>query len=221
MQAFWPFRAGLRRNLFLILFALGVVSTARGQSSPPSSLAPPPQTPSSDKPVAAAVRDSKTQKNSHAKKVFTDDDMDAITSPLPRLKMEGIDNTDQIIAEICNYRKTHTPGETEQVLHDWYDEYDSQLQAAIEDNQSRSTLMQENQRNGYDLCQQGGDYEQCAKRQMSEAVGARNDQMTMARNNAVIHRLQQAFMKIRNSQFAFNQRYSWFKIRTTNNIDTY
>ncbi len=221
MGAFWRSRRGLRWGLFLTFFALAIVAGAGGQTTPPSSLAPPPQTPSSDKPIAAAVRDSKTQKNLHAKKVFTDDDMDATSNPLPRLKMEGIDNTDQIIAEICNYRKTHTPEETEQVLHDWFDEYDSQLRAAIEDTQSRSTLMQENQRNGYELCQQGGDYEKCAKRQMSEAVGVRNDQATIARNSAVIHRLQQAFMKIRNSQFPFTQHYTWFRIRTTNNIDTY
>ena len=167
------------------------------------------------------MRDAKAQRNSHAKKVFTDDDMDASTNPLPRLKMDGMDNTDQIITEIGNYRKTHTPEETEQVLHDWYDEYDSQLRAAIEDTQSRSTLMQENQRNGYELCQQGGDYEKCAKRQMSEAVGARNDQATIARNSALIHRVQQAFMKIRNSLYPFNLHYAWFKIRTTNNIDSY
>lgn len=210
----------MRWNWILTFFALAVVS-AGGQSSPPSTLTAPPQMSGSDKPVAAAVRDSKAQKNPHAKKVFTDDDMDAATSPLPRLKMDGIDNTDQIIAEIGNYRRTHTPEETEQVLHDWYDEYDSQLRAAIENNQSRWTLMQENQRNGYELCQQGGDYEKCARRQMAEAVGARNDQTTMARNNALIHRLQQAFMKIRNSQFPFNQHYAWFKIRTTNNIDSY
>src|SRR5436309_1317042 len=120
MQPFWPFRASMLRNVFLIFFALAIVSATAGQSTPPSSLAAPPQTPSSDKPIAAAVRDSKNQKNSHAKKVFTDEDMDAITSPLPRLKMNGIDNTDQIIAEIGNYRKTHTAEETEQVVHDWY-----------------------------------------------------------------------------------------------------
>jgi hypothetical protein len=217
MQAFRSFRRLLGWNLFLLSFAL---SGAEGQSTPASTLTAPPQTSNSDKPVAAAVRDSKAQKNSHAKKVFTDDDMDANPSPLPRLKMDGVDNTDQIITEIGNYRKTHTPEQTEQVLRDWYDEYDSQLRAAIEDNQSRSTLMQENQRNGYELCQQGGDYEQCAKRQMSEAVGARNDQTTMARNNALIHRLQQAFMKIRNSLYPFNLHYAWFKIRTTNNIDS-
>jgi hypothetical protein len=219
MQGFPPFRLLLKWALLGL--ALAVVSAAVGQSSPPSTLTAPPPTSGSDKTVAAAVRDSKAQKNSHAKKIFTDDDMDAKTSPLPRLKMDGMDNTDQIIAEIGNYRRTHTPEQTEQVLHDWYDEYDSQLRAAIEDNQSRSTLMQENQRNGYELCQQGGDYEQCARRQMAEAVGARNDQTTMARNNALIHRLQQAFMKIRNSLYPFNLHYTWFKIRTTNNIDSY
>src|SRR5438876_5771937 len=100
MQAFWPFRASLQWKLLLIFFALAIVSAAGGQSTPPSSLAAPPQTPGSDKPIAAAVRDSRTQKNPHAKKVFTDDDMDARSNPLPRLKMDGIDNTDQIIVEI-------------------------------------------------------------------------------------------------------------------------
>jgi hypothetical protein len=156
----------------------------------------------------------------HAKKVFTDEDMNAATGPLPRLKMDGIDNTDQIISEVGNYKKTHTPEQTEQVVHDWYDEYDNQLAAAIRDNLDRQTLMQENQANGYDLCRQGGDYEKCANRQMSEAVAARNDQSTMARNNALIHRLQNAFSKIRNGMFQYNLHYIWFKIRTTNNIDS-
>ncbi len=134
--------------------------------------------------------------------------------------MDGIDNTDQIISEVGNYKKTHTPEQTEQVVHDWYDEYDNQLAAAIRDNLDRQTLMQENQANGYDLYRQGGDYEKCANRQMSEAVATRNDQSTMARNNALIHRPQNAFSKIRSGMFQYNLRYIWFKIRTTNNIDS-
>ena len=111
-----------------------------------------------------------------------------------------------------------------------FDRGHGQLAAAIQDNLNRQILMQENQANGYDLCRQGGDYEKCAKRQTSEAVGARNDQATMARNNALIHRLQNAFMKIRNGlgqyglgQYGLGQyglRYTWFKVRTTNNIDS-
>ena len=135
--------------------------------------------------------------------------------------MEGIDNTDQIIAEIGNYRKTHTAEQTEEVLHDWYDEYDSQLAAAIQSNINRSVLMQENQTNGYELCQASGDYEKCAGRQRSEWVGARNDQSAIIRNNALIHRLQNAFMKIRNTTYQYNLQCKWFKIRTTNNIDSY
>jgi hypothetical protein len=217
-----------RRSWFeviLFCFAVGAIPQLAAQSPPPSSLSGPPPTPSSDKPIAAAVRDSKTQNKSRAKKVFTDEDMEAVTGPLPRLKMDGIDNTDQIIAAIGEYKKTHAPEEVEHAVHDWYDEYDGQLAAAIQDNLNRQILMQENQANGYDLCRQGGDYEKCAKRQTSEAVGARNDQATMARNNALIHRLQNAFMKIRNGlgQYGLGQyglRYTWFKVRTTNNIDS-
>jgi len=202
------------------LLGWSLVAMAAAQSTPPSSMSAPPPGSASDKPIAAAVRDSKAQKTPRAKKVFTDDDLDANTGPLPKLKMDGIDNTDQIVAEIGNYRKTHTAQETEQALHDWYDEYDSQLAAAIQDNINRQVLMQENQRNGYELCQQGGDYEKCAKRQMSEAVGARNDQSSMMRNNALIHRLQNSLMKVRNGLFQYNLQCKWFKIRTTNNIDS-
>ena len=112
--------------------------------------------------------------------------MEAVTGPLPRLKMDGIDNTDQIITAIGEFKKTHAPEEVEHAVHDWYEAYDGQLAASIQDNLNRQILMQENQANGYDLCRQGGDYEKCAKRQTSEAVGARNDQATMARNNALI-----------------------------------
>jgi hypothetical protein len=213
-------RARAQRILILLGSVLAIVAPALAQSSPPSTVSAQPQTSTSDQSIAGAVRDSKAQKAPHAKKVFTDEDMDAATGPLPKLKMDGIDNTDQIISEIGNYKKTHTPEQTEQAVHDWYDEYDSQLAAAIRDNLDRATLMQENQSNGYDLCQQGGDYEKCAKRQMSEAVAARNDQSTMTRNNTLIHRLQNAFSKIRNGIFQYNLRYSWFKIRTTNNIDS-
>ena len=217
MRVFSPFRRWLGWNLLLLSLAL---FSASAQSTPPSSLAAPPQTSGSDQSLAGAAHDAKTQKISHAKKVFTDDDMDAHTGPLPRLKMDGIDNTDQILTEIGSYKRNHTSEQTEQVLHDWFDEYDRQLQAAIVDNQDRQTLMQENQTNGYELCQQSGDYEKCAKRQMSEAVGARNDQTTIAKNNALIHRLQQSFMKIRNGLNQYNLHYAWFKVRTTNNIDS-
>jgi hypothetical protein len=40
-------------------------------------------------------------------------------------------------------------------------------------------------------------------------------------NNALIHRLQSACMKIRNSLDPYNLHYAWFKIRTSNNIDSY
>jgi len=209
-----------QRILIQLGCVLAIGAGAMAHSSPSSAVSTQPQTSASDQSVAGAVRDSRAQKAAHAKKVFTDEDMDAATGPLPKLKMDGIDNTDQIISEVGNYKKTHTPEQTEQVVHDWYDEYDNQLAAAIRDNLDRQTLMQENQANGYDLCRQGGDYEKCANRQMSEAVAARNDQSTMARNNALIHRLQNAFSKIRSGMFQYNLRYSWFKIRTTNNIDS-
>jgi len=202
-------------TVFLLLVG-AMICAAQTSSSPSSS----PQSSDSES-VAAAVRDSKAQKTPRAKKVFTDDDLGSVaTGPFPRLKMDSLDNSDQIIKEMGNYKKTHTAEQTEQAVHDWYQEYDGQLLTAIQDNKNRSILMQENQANGNELCQESGDYEQCRKRQLSEAVGARNDRETMMRNNALIHRLQNALMKIRNGIGLLGLRYDWFKVRTTNDIDS-
>lgn len=62
------------------------------------------------------------RKELRTRRIFTDDDMDVSTSPLPQPKMDGIDNTDLNITEIGNFKKTHTPEQVEPALHDWYDE---------------------------------------------------------------------------------------------------
>jgi hypothetical protein len=95
-----------QRILIQLGCVLAMIAGAMAQSSPSSAVSAQPQTSASDQSVAGAVRDSKAQKAGHAKNVFTDEDMDAATGPLPKLKMDGIDNTDQIISEIGNYKKT-------------------------------------------------------------------------------------------------------------------
>lgn len=171
--------------------------------------------------IAAAAKHSKNAKPDHAKKVYTDEDMEATAGPLPRLKMDGPENGDEIVAAITNYKASHTPAETERAIHIWFDRYDEILAAAIQENKDMQVLRNANSSNGYELCQESGDYEKCRNRQMAEMRGARNDAVQATKNNELEVRIQHAFMKVRNGLSMNNLRYDWFKVRTTNGIDSY
>lgn len=147
--------------------------------------------------------------------------MEATAGPLPRLKMDGPENGDEVIAAIAKYKAEHTPEQTENAVHIWYDRYDDMLAAAINTNIDVTVLRQTNYNNGYDLCQQSQDYQQCNNRQMAEMRGARTDQAEMTKNNNLEVRIQHAFMKVRGGLMMNRLQYDWFKIRTTNGIDQF
>jgi len=111
--------------------------------------------------------------------------------------MEGAENADEVVAAICKYKTTHTPEQTEEAVHIWYDRYDEMLQAAIRVNLDVQTPRAANMSNGYELCVQSQDYRQCQNRQMAEQRGARNDQLELAKNNNLTVRIQHSFMKVR------------------------
>ncbi len=171
--------------------------------------------------MAEIVRKSKAQKAARAKKVLTDEDMEASTGPLPRLKMDGAENADEVVSAISAYKLKHTPEETEKAVRIWYERYDEMLAAAIQENMDLKTLRDTNLSNGNELCQESQDYQQCQNRRSAEMRGARHDQAEMAQNGALTVRIQHAFMKVRNGLQMNGLRYEWFKIRTTNNIDQF
>jgi hypothetical protein len=204
-----------------VLLAASGSSWAQKSAPPAASTSASDDTAEAGSPLAAAARSSKAQKAAKAKKVFTDEDMEATAGPLPRLKMDGAENADEVVAAIATYKTTHNPEQTEEAVHTWYDRYDEMLQAAIRDNLDVQTLRAANMSNGYELCVQSQDYQQCQNRQMAEQRGARNDQQELAKNNHLTVRIQHSFMKVRNGLQMQNLHYEWFKIRTTNNIDQF
>lgn len=210
----WPVLA-----ILAACFALSLPGAAQSESCSTQ-----PQQPANDDPapsVAAAARDTKAAKPIRAKKVFTDEDMEETAGPLPRLKMDGAENADDVVAAISKYKTAHTPEQTEKAVRIWYERYDEMLAAAIQDNQDMTVLRNANSSNGYELCQESNDYEKCRNRQMADQRGARSDQNQMMKNNQLEVRIQHAFMKVRNGLQMNNLRYEWFKIRTTNGIDTF
>ena len=153
--------------------------------------------------------------------MFTDEDMELRKSPLPRLNLDGDDNSDEVLEAIIKYRKTHKADETEQAVRDWYLECDTALSAAIHDSVDSRNLRQSNITNGYELCQLGGDYERCEKRRQAEARGARLDAARIQQDGQSIGRIQQALIKIRNGLGRNQLRYDWFKVRNANGVGTF
>ena len=164
-------------------------------------------------PLAAAARNGK-DKTAHAKKVFTDDDMEVNAGPLPRLKMDGPENGDEIVTAIKKYKETHTPEQTEQAIRTWYDRYDEMLVATIQENRDMATLSSANMSNGNELCQQSQDYEHCQSRQMTDLRGNRSDQAVMIKNTALMMRIQRVFQKVKGGLMMNDLHYSWFRIQT-------
>jgi len=109
------------KALLLVVCGLFGALGALAQSAPVA--CPPAVAPAADQSasVAAAARSSK-KPAVHAKKIIDDDDMALHHGPIPRLMIEGSDNTAEIIAAIKRYKESHTPQQTEKALHDWFDE---------------------------------------------------------------------------------------------------
>jgi hypothetical protein len=147
--------------------------------------------------------------------------MEATAGPLPRLKMDGAENADDVVAAITTYKTSHTPEQTEQAVRTWYDRYDQILAAAIQSNLYTKAIREANLTNEEQLCQESHDYQQCQNRRMAEYRGQRDDQVEIAKNNSLEVRIQHAFGKVRIGLMKNRLRYDWFKVRTTNGIDTF
>lgn len=202
-----------RRCLLGISLLLGSSALTLAQSQP-AAASPPAQSSAPASLLAAAASSAKAQKTGHAKKVFTDDDMEANAGPLPRMKMDGPENGDEIVAAISKYKETHTPEQTEQAIRTWYDRYDEMLVATIQENRDMATIGSVNTSNGNELCQQSQDYEHCQSRQMADQRGSRTDQTQMIKNNALMMRIQRVFQKVRGALMMNNLHYSWFRIQS-------
>jgi len=213
-------RMSLRVHSLLTLVLLAVSFPLQGQQAPASSgQASDPnadQSRDQSKSLADVARENKQEKAKHAKKLITNEDLDAEHGPFPRLDLEGEDNSDEVIRAIGEYHTKHTREEMEQALRDWYEEHDAVLSTAIrEDNRTRERR-DANVYNGYWNCQFTPSYRNCVIRRQAEMRGAHDDQIAMRQNGFVVGRLQQDLMKIRGAIARYSLQYDWFKIRYTN-----
>ena len=113
------------------------------------------------------------------KKIIDDDDLALHHGPIPRLIIEGSDNTAEIIAAFRRYKQSHTPQQTEQALHDWFDETNDLLTVTQRESSKLRDVREANVNNSNELCQDSGDWQQCQKLSVAEARGARSDRTSM------------------------------------------
>jgi hypothetical protein len=147
-----------RTNLQLVIaLVLSLCCSLLAQQPPPASN---PAGSPQEKSLADIAREARQKKTAHAKTTVTDEDM-AKPTPIPRINLDGTDNFQEISDAISNYQAKHSKEQTEQVIHDWYDEYDTMLVAAI-----RNTTESRNRRDstlftGYQLRQESTHYQEC------------------------------------------------------------
>jgi hypothetical protein len=204
-----------------VVLLLLLTSPLFGQtSSCPSENSNPAEEPSRS--LADVARQSKNPK-SKAKTIVTDDDLPTVRGPFPALVMDGMDNSMEVVAAMKAFSRRHPSNETEKAVHDWYDRYDDMLAKAIKENIELKELDEENNFNGYTMCQETKqrDYRACVERRQMEIRSAHQDVVKTRENTSVISRIQQAFARIRANIAGAGMNYDWFKIRTTNNIGYY
>lgn len=153
-----------------------------------------------EKSLADIARENKARAKSA--KVVVDEDSTGLrkhSTMLPLIPGDGLDNSGDILKAIMEYKKAHTPEETEQLVHDWYDDYDvtfKQLAAEntrIENAQPPAIRTQHE----YQLAVQ--------QRQL--------DLQRQKQNAQQMARIQGMFVKLRLSLQQNSMNWEWFKIR--------
>jgi hypothetical protein len=205
------------QNTFFSSALLTVVMTLSALAYSQQETCPCPVRDSNDsQSLADMAKETKKNKPAHAKKSITDDDIVSKKGPFPRMNLQDTDNSDEVIEAISKFKDKHNDRETEQAVHDWYDEYDEMLGAAIRENNELRDQRESTAYHGYEMCQQGVSYKQCQERRQTEIRGNRHDRFVMRNNGRITGRIQQAFMKIRTGIGRYNLRYDWFKVRNGN-----
>lgn len=199
------------------ILLLPFVARTFGQSS--DDAAPPP--------LGDVAKKNRDTSKAKATKIFSDDNTSLRKNPIPAVALQGVDNSQEILDALHEFKKTHDPAETERVVHEWYDEQAEVLSAAIDAN---NRIAKHNQikmeaaqdRGGYGYAYDG-DYNKLRQSQLSEVWAQRSDAHASQDNWQVIMRIQQVFLRVRCDAILNRGKtpYDWFRIRNANGVGTY
>lgn len=160
--------------------------------------------------LADAARKTREAKAKAAPaKVITDENLNGERGPLPALEFEGLSNVDAIVKAIIDYRLSHKPAETEQVVRDWYRHYDDILQRLTAQNTAIRSRQEDDRIQPREY---PDDYKKYQEQRLAEIRGAQQDQKLLRENGMTMNPIQNAFYKIKNDlQFKYRLNYDWLK----------
>lgn len=192
-----------RFAIFVLIALLSAVSLAQNSEQPKS--------------VAEIARQSKKDgKREQAKLVFTEDSPQMQKPLIPDVFSGGLDNVDEILKAINDYRTIHNARETEVVLHLWFDKHDAMLANAIEEN-SRIEQQERDRQMGYTASDaQPRSQQEYYEMQRIEIIARRESLKRKQENGLLMARIQQTFTRVRSTLQGKGLKYEWFKIRCGN-----
>jgi hypothetical protein len=164
----------------------------------------------------AARRAKQNKPGAKAKVQITEENLSTRSSVFPAIHPE-LDNSEEIAKAMIAYRASHTPKETEDAIHEWYDLYDLRMANAIheqKDIQDRRTQRSMNSEEMYESSPQ--DYRKYQALRRAEYRSAVSDEQSMRTNGLLVAKTQQTFEKVRSQLRRVNMNYDWFKIRFGN-----
>ncbi len=215
----------MRKLLLALILLIPFVGLALSQS-----------TDSSAPPLGDVAKKNSADKKdgaTKAKHVFSDDGMSIRKSPFPSIVLQGTENSLEILTAIHDYRANHSPEETEDAVHEWFDEQSEVLSAAIDanvrmrkHNQLRMEAAQDRNAYPYNYTYDPDSATKMTERMTTERWSQRVENRSAQENNEVISRVQQTLMKVRFDVICRPNKikpaaYDWFKIRTANGVGRY
>lgn len=169
------------------------------------------------KSLADVARQSKVEKKDQARLIKSDDLPDPTKPLIPDVFSSGIDNSDDILKAIDDYRGTHNLQETEAVVRIWYEKHDALMANAIEDNK-RIEQRERDRQLGYVVTDvQPRTQQEYAEAQRAALISRREDLKRKQENGLLTARIQQAFQKVRGQvRSKYGMKVEWFKVRCGN-----
>jgi hypothetical protein len=183
----------------VIICAMALPVCSGAQNNPPGPASPDVQ----EKSLADVARETKVKLKSA--KVVVDEDTQGLrrrAGVLPAIPADGIDNSAEIMKAVIAFKKSHTPEETEQMVREWYEDYDAALQGLAADNARIENAAPPRVR---------------TQQEYEVAVELRQmDLQRQKQNGFQMARIQGTFGKVRSLLQKENMNFDWFKIRCGN-----
>lgn len=156
-----------------------------------------------------------------AKRVITDDNLNKSASPFPPMTTDGVYNSDDIVKAMCDFRHQHSPEDTEQAIHDWYDRYDMMFQQAFDENTAIKNRAQDRASHPLQLFYGDDDWKQMQQIRQEQVLSELQDQRITQKNGLLMARIQQTLQAVRTGISRSGMTYAWMKIRFGNGNGSY